>query len=122
MLARVLHYEDPGTRPRYALVSSGRRDASPEEAAERLLVAPQILLRDATADFPAPLPRGLRSLAMVRVLHVVRSSADPRQAGRWLDLPSLSIATVAPATAEEAVLEPLEAEVAQVLTRTIWRP
>ncbi len=73
-----------------------------------------------TEDFPSPIPRGLRMMAVMTVMYVARQSADPELAGEWVDRPNITIEAMSPRSAEDRVLELLESELARRFTIFWW--
>lgn len=120
VLSRRQELPPRGNRPRFAFVDDDPPDPTPEERAERVRVGVSIYLRDATEDFPSPIPRGLRVIAVMLAITADRVSADADLAGQWIGLPSLTIETVAPRTAEDRVLEVLEAALARRFVGFRW--
>lgn len=120
VLSRVPVLPSRGNRPRFARIDSGPHDPTPEERAERVYVTARIQLRDVTEDFPSPIPRGLRMMAVMTVIYVARQSADPELAGEWVDWPNLTIEAMSPRSAEDRVLELLESELARRFTVFRW--
>jgi hypothetical protein len=108
------------TRPRFARIDPGPHDPTPEERAERLTIGVSVRLRDATEDFPSPIPRGLRVIVAMTVVSIYRTSAHPRRAGQWHSTPELAVETVTPRTAEDRAIALAEAHAARRIDVSPW--
>lgn len=126
LLARNLIFRtvagQPNARPRFFLVDPGPHDPTPEERAELVHVAPLVRVRDISDEFPAPIPRGLRMLAILSELVISRSSASSEWRGRWLIPAELSIESVHVSTGAERVLEVMQAALGLGETREVPPP
>jgi hypothetical protein len=119
-LYRLPSYGNEGSRPRFARIDDGPHDPTPEERAERLSISVSLYLRDSTEDFPSPVPRGLRVMAVMTVVGIHRASANPRRAGSWHGTPNLTVETVTPRTAEDRVIALAEAELVRRIRSVPW--
>jgi hypothetical protein len=123
VVARAMEFRtpggEPGVRPRFFLVDQGPHDPTTEEHVERVDVSPRIYLRDATEDFPSPIPRFVRVVAMMTTVHVSRRSADPGRAGHWMSEPILAMETVSPGAAQTRMLDVFEAQLLRMFAITV---
>jgi hypothetical protein len=123
--ARSLRYQPRGEAgrglaPRFVgLPGEEGSPRTPEDRRDTLSVPVILRVKDATEDFPTPAPRGLRVLAVADQVMLLREGHSPVS---WTYAPGLVMETVTAATAEERVLQRLEAVAAQALGRIVFGP
>jgi hypothetical protein len=86
----------------------------PDEIRDDVHVRIWLYVRDVTENFPAPAPRGLRTVVLADTTTLVRGFHFPYTPRTELDM---AVETVARATAEERMLERLDGIVTRVFAR-----